>query len=55
MQKIKILFIGYGTNLGGIETFLYNLVKNANFEEFEFSFMVFKNNKKVYSYTKEDN
>ena len=35
MQKIKILFIGYGTNLGGIETFLYNLVKNANFKEFE--------------------
>lgn len=47
MEKIKILFIGYGTNLGGIETFLYNLVKNADSDKFSFSFLTFKGNKEV--------
>ena len=50
MKKIKVLFIGYGTNLGGIETFLFNLVKNADLKKFEFSFLVFKTNKKVVFY-----
>lgn len=50
MKKIKVLFIGYGTNLGGIETFLFNLVKNADLKKFEFSFLVFKANKKVVFY-----
>ena len=47
MQKIKILLVGYGTNLGGIETYLYNLVKNADKNKFEFSFLVFDYGKKV--------
>lgn len=47
MTKINILFVGYGTNLGGIETFIYNIVKKANKKVFNFSFLVFKNNKKI--------
>lgn len=39
MSKIKILCIGMSSNLGGIETYLYNLVKNANKEQFEIHFL----------------
>lgn len=39
MNKIKILCIGMSSNLGGIETYLYNLVKNADKEQFEFHFL----------------
>ena len=28
MRKIKILFEGLSSNLGGIETFIYNLYSN---------------------------
>ena len=47
MKKINILFVSYGTNLGGIETYIYNIVKKANKEKFNFSFLIFKNNKKI--------
>ena len=50
MKKIKVLFTGYGTNLGGIETFLFNLVENVDLKKFEFSFLVFKASKKVVFY-----
>lgn len=50
MEKIKVLFIGYGTNLGGIETYLFNLVKNADLNKFEFSFLAFKGSKEVVFY-----
>ena len=50
MKKIKVLFIGYGTNLGGIETYLFNLVKNADSSKFEFSFLTFKESKEVVFY-----
>ena len=50
MKKIKVLFIGYGTNLGGIETYLFNLVKNADLSKFEFSFLTFKGSKEVVFY-----
>ena len=50
MKKIRVLFIGYGTNLGGIETYLFNLVKNADLNKFSFSFLTFKGNKKIVFY-----
>jgi glycosyltransferase involved in cell wall biosynthesis len=39
MKKIKILLIGMSSNLGGIETYLYNLVKNADLNLFQFDFL----------------
>lgn len=47
MNKIKILLTGMSDNLGGIETYIYNLYKNADKEKFEFSFLVFDYGKKV--------
>ena len=47
MNKIKILLTGMSDNLGGIETYIYNLYKNADKEKFEFSFLVFDYWKKV--------
>ena len=47
MKKIRILLIGMSSNLGGIETYLYNLYKNSNKKRFEFSFLVFDYGKKV--------
>ena len=47
MKKIKILIIGMSCNLGGIETYLYNLYKNADKSKYEFSFLVFDYGKKV--------
>ena len=38
MKKIKILLIGMSSNLGGIETYLYNLYKNADKSKFHFDF-----------------
>lgn len=46
-KKIKILFQGLSTNLGGIETYLYNLCRNIDRNKFEISFMVFDYGKKV--------
>lgn len=45
MNKIKILYIGLSPNLGGIETYLYNLYKNMDKSKFEVSFLVFKGKK----------
>lgn len=44
-KKIKILYIGLSPNLGGIETYLYNLYKNMDKSKFEVSFLVFKGKK----------
>lgn len=38
MKKIRVLIIGMSSNLGGIETYLYNLYKNADKEKFQFDF-----------------
>ena len=35
----RILLIGMSCNIGGIETYLYNLVKNADRNKFKFSFL----------------
>lgn len=40
MKKIKILYEGLSENLGGIETFIYNLYKNIDKEKFEISFLL---------------
>lgn len=40
MDKIKILYEGLSSNLGGIETFVYNLIKNADKDVFEFYIML---------------
>lgn len=45
MKKIKILYIGLSSNLGGIEMYLYNLYKNMDKSRFEASFLVFKGKK----------
>ena len=42
MKKIKILYEGISENLGGIETFIYNLYKNIDKERFEVSFLLDK-------------
>lgn len=47
MKKIKILTIGMSSNLGGIETYLYNLYKNADKNKFEFSFLTFEYGEKI--------
>lgn len=39
MRKIKILLVGMSSNLGGIENYLYNLVKIADKEKFQFDFL----------------
>ena len=48
MKKIKILFEGISQNLGGIETFVYNLYQNLDKEKYEIFFLVDKNIKIVY-------
>lgn len=42
MKKIKILYVGLSDNMGGIETYIYNLYKNIDKNKFEASFMTFK-------------
>ena len=42
MSKIKILFEGLSNNVGGIETYIYNLYKNIDKEKFEINFLVEK-------------
>ena len=34
-----MLIIGYGSNLGGIETFIFNLIKNFDLNRFHYSFL----------------
>lgn len=48
MKKIKILVIGMSDNLGGIETYLYNLYKNADKDKFQFDFTNITENDIVY-------
>lgn len=48
MRKIKILFEGLSSNLGGIETFIHNLYSNIDKNKFEISFLVDKNMKIAY-------
>ena len=48
MKKIKILITGISQNLGGIETFVYNLYKSLDKQKYEISFLVDKNLKVVY-------
>ena len=45
MKKIKILYIGLSSNLGGIETYLHNLFKYMDKSKFEINFLVFKGKK----------
>lgn len=45
MKKIKILLIGYSSNKGGIETYLYNLIKNADRDMFSFDILCSSKNK----------
>lgn len=47
-KKIKILFAGISQNLGGIETFIYNLYKNLDKNKYEISFLVDKTLKIAY-------
>ena len=45
MKKIKILYIGLSSNLGGIETYLHNLFEYMDKSKFEINFLVFKGKK----------
>lgn len=40
---INVLFVGYGTQIGGIEVMTYNIIRNANPKDFSFSILAFKN------------
>ena len=44
----KILILGMSATLGGIETYIYNLIKNINKEQYDFDFLVVDNNKSVF-------
>lgn len=44
-KEINILQIGMSDNQGGIETYIYNLYKNSNKEEFKFDFIDISENK----------
>lgn len=44
MDKIKILYVGYSTNFGGIERFLINVCRNIDRKKFDISIMTFKGN-----------
>ena len=55
MEKIKILYEGLSENLGGIETFIYNLYKNIDNEKFEISFLIDKGLKIPYQEEYENN
>lgn len=47
MEKKKILYIGYSSNMGGIERFLINVCKNLDKEKFEISILS-ANGEKLY-------
>lgn len=51
MKKIKILLLGMSSNLGGIETYLYNLVKQSDKTKFQFDFLF--DNKNTMAFEKE--
>ena len=48
MNKIRILIEGISQNLGGIETFVYNLYKNIDKNKYEISFLIDKKFRIVY-------
>lgn len=39
-QKKKILYIGYTSNMGGIERFLINVCKNLDPKKFEITILI---------------
>lgn len=39
MKKIKVLLVGMSNNIGGIETYLYNLIKYSNKDEIQFDLL----------------
>ena len=41
MKKIKILYTGMSGNMGGIETFLINIIRNIDLNKFEISLLVY--------------
>ncbi len=45
MEKKKILYVGYSSNMGGIESFLMNVCQKLDQEEFEISILIFKGKK----------
>ena len=45
---IKVLITGMSENLGGINTYLYNLYKNANKNQIQFDFICHGKNKFAY-------
>ena len=45
MDKKNILYIGYSSNMGGIERFLLNVCKNLDKEKFAISFLINKEKK----------
>ena len=47
MKKIKILYTGYSSNMGGIERFLVNVCKNLDKNKFEIYMLGF-DDKKLY-------
>lgn len=47
-EKIKILVFGMSDNLGGIETYLYNLAKNCDYTKFSLDFVEMSKNAIVY-------
>ncbi len=56
MRKIKILYEGLSNNIGGIETYIYNLYNNMDKDKFEISFLIEKGLKIAFYETyKKDN
>lgn len=49
MKKIKILFVGMTSDVGGIETYIFNLYKHIDKSKFEIYFLVNKN-EQVYKF-----
>lgn len=45
MKKIRILLIGMSSNIGGIETYIYNLVKCSDKNTFQFDFLSIEQDK----------
>lgn len=56
MKKIRILYVGLSSNIGGIETLIYNLVKDIDKSKFNISFLIDKDITMPYvDYYKENN
>ena len=48
MKKINILIIGYGSNYGGIETFVYNLIKESDLNKYHYTILASKGSKVIF-------